>query len=358
MGGGAVVKVLGFALAAVGLLGITLARTLDNDSRSYSVDEWPGPRWHMFSESSPWVAPIDKSQIAVGSRTMIAKMVGEGPPASWDPATRAKWGVPLYFARDTDPVYTLILTETKYDFEREIDGAKLHLPAGAEPAGGSDRAMNVFDQPSGIVYHLTRVDIDDDTNTITAWRSHRLRYQGVGFHSAEEPPTGNGVIRPEELAAGYVNHTMMLEVRHLSGRPVAPYTESVTQGKAADEAKSDPGRLSIGNVVFLDMTHDEVDGLGRQKWESAILHGLIDHGAVVTHNGGAPWALVFESPLDRISLGRPDPYPAAGLPSTLDYSQALDSVGGWGAKLKVLAPFPRPCNDTEPGCGPTSPSPG
>jgi hypothetical protein len=33
---------------------------------------------------------------------------------------------------------------------------------------------------------------------------------------------------------------------------------------------------------------------------------------------------------------------AAGLPSTLSIAKALDAVGGWGAKLKVLAPFPRP----------------
>jgi hypothetical protein len=211
--------------------------------------------------------------------------------------------------------------------------------------------MNIFDQPSGYMYHLTRVGIANDAHVITAWRSHRLRYRGIGFHHTDEPPTGNAVIRPEELAAGYVNHTMMLEARYLSGHAVSPYSGSVTHGKPrADESDSATTRLSIGNVVFLDMSHSEVNALSLPTWEKAILHGLIDHGAVVAFNGGAPWGLVFESSIDRTSLGRPDPYAAAALPATLDYSHALDTVGGWGAKLEVLAPFPRPCSDPQPEC--------
>jgi len=62
----------------------------------------------------------------------------------------------------------------------------------------------------------------------------------------------------------------------------------------------------------------------------------------VGFNGSNNWTLTYEAPQDRTAFGRPDPYVAAGLPSTLSIANALDAVGGWGAKLKVLAPFRRP----------------
>jgi hypothetical protein len=347
----AILLCVGVAVAVTVVFAAALSRSPTVDETGYSVENWPGLKWQMFSETSPWVAHHRKPRVAPGSAAMIGNMIAEGPPSPWDRSAGENWGIPLYFGRSVDPRYTLKLTETRYDFEREINGTKIHVPSDAQPSTGSDRTMNIVDQPSGYIYHLTRVQIDQAARAITAWRSHRLKSGGVGFHLADEPPTGNAAIRPEELAAGYVRHTMMLEVSYLSGHPVAPYDKSVTLGKTGPgEGSPGTNRLSIGNVVFLDMTHAEVDALADPIWQKAILHGLIDHGAVVAFNGGAPWALIFESPLDRTSLGMPDPYTTAGLPSTLDYSHALDAVGGWGAKLKVLAPIPRPCNDTEPGC--------
>jgi hypothetical protein len=98
----------------------------------------------------------------------------------------------------------------------------------------------------------------------------------------------------------------------------------------------------MGNVVFVDMTVAEIDGLNVPTYQKAILKGLAIHGALVGFNGSHSWTLTYEAPQDRTAFGRPDPYLAAGLPSTLSIANALDTVGGWGAKLKVLAPFRRP----------------
>jgi hypothetical protein len=98
----------------------------------------------------------------------------------------------------------------------------------------------------------------------------------------------------------------------------------------------------MGNVVFVDMTVAEVEALDIPTYQKAILKGLAVYGALVGFNGSHDWTLTYEAPQDRTAFGRPDPYLAAGLPSTLSIANALDAVGGWGAKLKVLAPFPRP----------------
>ena len=326
----------------------TTAASSGSDSGSGGGTIAPDSGWRMFSDLSPWNASLDKAPVDPNSSTMITKMVSDGVPGVATQTVLKNWGFPLYFGTATDPLYTLDITEN-LPFENEIDGTQIHIPDAAIPSAGTDAVMRVLDQTNGFSYHLQRVVIDRTTRTVTAWRSFRLNYSGIGFHQPNEPPTGLGPIRPEELAAGYVNHTMMLSARCLSGHNVPPYDESVTQGKTcAGDIDPAATRLSMGNVVFLDMTAAEIDALPVSIWEKAILRGLAEHGAVVAFNGGAAWHLQFENPLDRTVFGHPDPYAAAGLPSILDYSHTLDSVGGWGAKLKVLVPFARPCSGVCP----------
>jgi hypothetical protein len=304
--------------------------------------------WRLFSDTSPWNAPLETSQIDPNSSTMIAKMVNDGSPAVATQNSLRNWGIPLYFGRVEDPAYTLKLSET-LPFEQDINGTEIHIPLRAIPSAGSDAAMRVLDQTNGYSYHLQRVVIDPVVHTVTAWRAFRLNSEGLGFHELNEPPTGLGPIRPEELATGYINHTMMLSARCLSGHNVPPFEQSITQGKTcAGDADPTTTRLSIGNVVFLDMTSAQIDALPVSTWEKAILRGLRDHGALVAFNGGSSWNFQFENPLDRTVFGQPEPYAAAGLPSSLDYSHTLDSVGGWAANLKVLAPFARPCSEVCP----------
>lgn len=309
--------------------------------RPYSISNWPGPDWHLFSDASPWIAPIDKTDIDPRSDVYVASLVADGPPRPSGPEHLAGWGFPLYFGRRHDPLYRIRLLETHFRFERRIDGARIHAPRGMQPSNLSDGVAYVIDQTDGFTYRFQRAVIDDEERTITAWRSFRLKTYGRGFHSAKEPPTGMLPIRPEELAAGYINHTVGLHARCLSGQNVAPYADSVTQGVSCDahDAKTRP---SMGHVVFLDLTHDQIDELAIPVWQKAICKGLADHGALVGFNGSSSWTLTFEAPQDRTAFGLPDPYEAAGLPSTLDYGDAVDEIGGWGAHLKFLAPFARP----------------
>ena len=303
-----------------------------------------GPPERFFSDLSPWNTPIDHSRVDPNSATMIHKLVADGRPAVSSTNIRQQWGTPLYFGRASDPLYRLRFTGGG-DFTREIDGTSIHVPPGARPSAGSDAVIWVSDQTDGYTYVLQRASVSDSTRTITAWKGYRLATEGLGFRYPDGPPTGVQPIRPEELAAGYVGHAMSMGAKCLSGHTVAPFDHSATVGNTCSgDTSPATTRLSMGNVVFLDMSHAQIDALGEPKWEEAILKGLADYGAVVGLNGGAAWALKFENPLDRTSLGRPDPYAAAGLPDKLDFSHALDDVGGWGANLKVLAPFPWPCS--------------
>jgi hypothetical protein len=307
----------------------------------YGIDNWPGLDWHLFSESSPWVAPLDKTSVDPRSDVYISSLVSDGPPAPAGPKQLSGWGFPLYFGRATDPLYQIVLRETRFTYGQHIDGLRIHAPSGMQPSNLSDGVVYVIDQVDGYTYRFRLTVVDDTARTISAWHAFRLETYGSGFNTVEEPPTGLLPIRPEELAAGYVNHTVGLHAKCLSGHSVAPYEGSGTKGKQCVPTDA-ASRLSMGNVVFLDLTDEQIDALSIPMWQKAICKGLADHGALVGFNGSGSWTLTFEAPQDRTAYGEPNPYTALGLPPTLDYANALDEIGGWGAHLKVLARFPRP----------------
>jgi hypothetical protein len=339
---------IGAGVAAGAALGATLTeRALHHAPEGasagppYSIDNWPGLDWHLFSETSPWVAPLDKTNVDPRSDVYISSLASDGPPAPAGSKQLFGWGFPLYFGRSTDPLYRIVLRETRFTYGQRIDGHRIHAPSGMQPSNLSDGVVYVIDQVDGYTYRFRLTVVDDTARTISAWHAFRLETYGSGFNTVEEPPTGLLPIRPEELAAGYVNHTVGLHAKCLSGHSVAPYEGSGTKGKRCTPTDATT-RLSMGNVVFLDLTHDQIDALSIPTWQKAICKGLADHGALVGFNGSGSWTLTFEAPQDRTAYGEPNPYEALGLPSTLDYGNALDEIGGWGAHLKVLAPFPRP----------------
>ena len=339
---------IGAGVAAGAAIGATLVeRSLHHAQEGasagppYGIDNWPGLDWHLFSETSPWVAPLDKTNVDPRSDVYISSLVSDGPPAPAGSKQLFGWGFPLYFGRATDPLYRIVVRETRFTYGQHIDGHQIHAPSGMQPSNLSDGVVYVIDQVDGHTYRFRMTVVDDTARTITAWHAFRLETYGSGFNTVEEPPTGLLPIRPEELAAGYVNHTVGLHAKCLSGHSVAPYEGSGTKGKhcvATDAAI----RLSMGNVVFLDLTHEQIDALSIPTWQKAICKGLADHGALVGFNGSGSWTLTFEAPQDRTAYGQRNPYEALGLPSTLDYGNALDEIGGWRTHLKVLAPFPRP----------------
>jgi hypothetical protein len=310
---------------------------------------WPGVAWRMFSEASPWNAALDTSNVDPNSQTMIDKMVADGPPSAVTQNVLLNWGYPIYFGRSNDPLYTLSLTDNS-EVSKATTGSKIHLPLGAQPNKGSDGQMRIIDEAANYAYHIERCSLNNTAHTLSCWRGTKYVADGNGFRydiAADQAPGTAGPIRPEELAAGYVNHTMLAMMRCLSGHNIAPMNGFVTVGKTCSgDTNPDATRLSIGNVIFLDLTHAQIDALGLPLWEQAILKGLHDHGMVVVGNTGGPsWALKFESYADRTLFGEPNPYSAYGVPMNMDFSHALDTVGGWDVHLKVIAPFVRPCLD-------------
>jgi hypothetical protein len=308
---------------------------------TYDIDHWPDISWRLFADDSVWNTPLERLNVDPNSATYIASMTADGPPKDTNHKVLSDWGFPLYFGKVSSPLYTIALTETSASFEKEINGLQVHCPKKVQPSTATDGVFRLIDQVDGFMYHFQQAKVDNVNRVIHAWRSYRLETYGSGFHNVKEPPTGVLPIRPEELAAGSINHTIGLHAKCLSGHSVAPYDLSGTKGQQCvpDDATI---RISMGNVVFCDLEEADIVALSAPTWAKAILRGLSTYGALVGFNGSNSWSLTYEAPQDRTAFGKPDPYTALGLPATMSIAHLLDPIGGWAQHLHVLAPFPRP----------------
>src|SRR5439155_17393093 len=94
--------------AAAAALGATLGERVLQDApegTGCGIGSWPGLDWHLFSETSAWVAPLDTTNVDPRSDVYISSLVSDGPPAPAGPRELFGWGFPLYFGRATDSLY-------------------------------------------------------------------------------------------------------------------------------------------------------------------------------------------------------------------------------------------------------------
>jgi hypothetical protein len=307
----------------------------------YGIDNWPPYDWRLFSDSSVWNTPLDKTKVDPKSDVYIHTLCSFGPPDVQTTKKMQQWAFPLYFGRESDPLFKIVLDSPSGSYAKAINGQMVHTPPKMKPSSGSDGAFRLLDQPGGYQYHLRVAWVDYNAKIVHAHTGFRLALGGSGFGDIHEPPTGLLPIRPEDLAAGRVNHTVGVHIKAPSGTPVAPYDQSSGRGQPVPGI--DPAKcLSFGNIIFLDLSEDDIDELLVPIWTKAILKGLATYGALVSFNGGISWTLTYEHAFDRTVYGKPDPWKAAGITFPLDFRNALNSVGGWEKHLRVLQPFARP----------------
>jgi hypothetical protein len=316
----------------------------------FSASKQPSADWTLYGEQSVFNTPIDERaggrSVDPNSAVKIAP-VRNGNRPTLSTTTNDSWALPIYYGRDSDPRWRIELSwgTGNVDYINDIDGTYIHMPenATASLSTSGDQNLHVYDQTNGFYYMLRlgpEGSIDRANNIIYASKGNRLDAEGSGFRYADDPPTNPMAIRPEELAAGQVNHIMALNVRCLSGTPVGWYAESRSIGRSCDSSQSTTNTLSFGDVVYLDMTEQQISNSGAPTYVKAIMRGLATYGAVVARNSGSDWYLSFENRLDRTSLGQADPYQRLGVPLPLRYGQDLADAGALD-RLRVAVPRAR-----------------
>jgi hypothetical protein len=280
---------------------------------------------------------------------------------------RDDYGVPVYRASPADNLYTLHCRSpisTCFD-DSHLDGAKIRIPAGAQPAGTAalsdshDAHMTVV-QPTTdrygqrLVIDLWQVtsigctgtngtppcDVtfggsgaSNATSHATANGGPSSRGQGAvkaggivdqikldSYNvNPTNPTTGDefgavaagwgsslGTIRAQELDNGIIPHALSLVVPCVTGN-VAPAHHG--DGDCIEKGLEPTGAAAMGDRFRLDITDAEILALDAPEWKMAVLKSLADYGAFVSDNSGdgRRWGFEIESGVQYTSIGQTDP---------------------------------------------------
>lgn len=323
--------------------------TVVRADRSCGIDhlrpgEHPPACWRPYGSSSPFNQPITGAEplhprsSRIIARTLTLGRIADSVSA---PDTRRDWYHPIYFSTSNDPAFTIHCTNPDWG-TCEIEGMVVHIPDAARSAAGGDGHLSVIEQHTGWEYDLWKVADKPSGGGVlrTEWGG-RTRVDGEGLRSdatAAHFGLAAGVVRPEELTAGEINHALFLLVGCAAREPVFPATG---KGSACADQTDAP---AIGHRFRLDMTDAEIDALSIGDWKKTILRALAHYGGYVGDTGGnEAFAIGFQSASSYTSFGQPDPWRSfLGQPGVSDWNGSVhfniaDGVD-WGGRLRVIDP--------------------
>jgi hypothetical protein len=294
------------------------------------------------------------------SPELVAAALQWGPPAGLTVGTAGTsfdYGHPVYYATTSDPVYTLHATEPwGHD---PIQGMHIHMPAASTPAAGGDHHMTIV-TPGGWEYDLWHASAPaPGSRTLTFGWGGRTRINGSGVGSAATASHFAGlagIIRPEELAAGRIEHALFIVLRctgsgdgfgyrvHESARPWhGGYVYPASAGGNSCDAPN-PDLPPMGTRFRLAMSDVQIASLRFPRWKKAILRALANYGGYIGDTGGPGFAFELQSGSTYTSFGAPDRFVQLaqhlGISPDREGHYSFDVASGvdWWRYLQVLAP--------------------
>jgi hypothetical protein len=254
-------------------------------------------RW--YSSDSPFNQRIASgAAVDPGSAAMVDRLVS-GAPGGF--AIGAKqWTVPVWYAGSTTPRVTVKLTAS-WAPARKLVGVPIPGKAKPDPAG--DHHMTIIDRSTGCEYDFWQAVHNTDGSWSASWGNATLStgtgvYAGGWATTAAGFANGLGKIRPEELAAGSINHALVFGFPYTKeGGPVLPATSSDGHSTAS-------GAIPEGARLQLDPSLD-LASLGLNAWQATIARALQKFGMILGDTGGT----VGLSAVNAISFpGTPYPW--------------------------------------------------
>lgn len=198
-------------------------------------------------------------------------------------SNNSDWGIPIVNAESQSNHYTVGCRY--YGCDRHF--GPVQIPAGAQPDSGSDGHLVVL-QPNG-----NELDMWLGQHTSSGWTAgsrwvesasgpaaNCTQVHGCSGANAADFALAAGVIRPEEVAQGHIDHALVITTPDTrQGYIACPATN--TDGRHAD-----PNAMPIGAHVQLDPSVN-VSALPIPAWERVIAVALQQYGAYVVDTGGS-----------------------------------------------------------------------
>lgn len=247
----------------------------------------------LYSITSPWNTSIAaNATVYSGSSDMIQGLIDQANTPQGFVIGVTSYTIPIYFADASTPRHDMTITDYNPGVMYGVP-----IPDGARPDPGSDHHLCIIDTSTNTEYDFFNV-LNGDISTYTASGGATISTTGSGIFTAgggQVSMRGSGfalaagVIRPEELAAGNIQHAIGLVAGNTSRPPWPPASES-------DGAHTGPTAIPMGARVQLDPSFS-VDAQPWQPWQKTIAKAIQRYGLIVFDSDTAGLALEAQNPV-------------------------------------------------------------
>ncbi len=258
----------------------------------------------FFSTSSPWNTPVERVRVDAKSTEMLKRATirtaaTETPDGTLKPIRRhigvgltvnvKRWTVPIFSERGGVPTpATCRQTHCGHDAVTSVT-----LAPGDSPNPSYDGWMTVIDNTAHVARDFWRARRERDGSIsyqfIKTWNLDGPGFQAPGGVSARGSglPLFAGVIRPEEVRSGHIDHALSISVPGAASlRYVQP--ASVTDGNGARSSLPEGARLRLRPGAAKLLTHKFVRSGRERRTAQVIIHALERYGAIVVDRAAAP----------------------------------------------------------------------
>jgi hypothetical protein len=277
---------------------------------SFSIGNWPAACWRPYGANSPFNVPIPASpRLASDSAEIIKYMRGHGwsfeHAAYGDFALPAQGSRPVYWSQSTDPIVKVICRGGGFLCQ---SGMKVRIPKGAKPQSQSDGHMTIVEQSTGLEFDFWQASTPEHGEMmVSAGNSIPIGAgTGTGLGGwAEAADLGllGGLIRAPELAAGRIEHALVVAVKCVQASDVWP---SPTWGGGDSVCPYGGLAPHFANLLQLNMSDAEIAATGAPTWQQAIMKAMAHYGIYVVDTQGRTerqMHLIKEDDLSFTSFG-------------------------------------------------------
>jgi len=271
--------------------------------------------YRPFAADSPWNTPIaDPPMLDPNSDALIADFESSSEWGEHLDVNLDEYSIPLFWADASTPRVTMTArnvggTGFSGGSDRAGASAEVPMPDGAAPDPESDHHLLIVDRDADVEWGFwdtsdsdgewacgvgamldlsgsgVRPAADEAANW---WEAHGARACGFGLIA--------GLIRPEEIEAGVIEHALVVAYPHIRSRYFTPpaSTAQGTNGVGAEPERGIPcgGRIQFDPTINVDSL--DVSDAGR-----TILRALQVYGAYVGDYSGAINLYADNSPAAR-----------------------------------------------------------
>lgn len=255
--------------------------TADTAQPSQIIKTSDIPYERFYAASSPFNQKLSEApEIDPNSDLMLRSFIEAGQNENLITIAIGSWSTTLFYADSSTPKYDVKITADWSPYKKMLN---VPIPSNAVPDPSDDGHLTIIDLSTNYEYDLWQAK-----KTNSGWEAswlNRISLNSDGVFEKGTSARGSGfalpagLIRPEELDAGKIDHALFFTYPFTKANgPVPPATESDGQTKREDA-------IPEGARLQLDPNLD-LDTLNLTPAEKIIAKALQEYGMILGDSGG------------------------------------------------------------------------